>query len=61
VITGKKALVLRRVRPAPEFVVSMITANAQPLPAAAQALADLVSHRYPELPRRAHLDLNAAG
>ena len=50
-ITRKKGMVLRRVRPSPEFVVSMITANAQPLSAAAQALVDLVNERYPELPR----------
>jgi DNA-binding transcriptional LysR family regulator len=50
-ITGKKGLVLRRVRPGPEFVVSMITSNARPLSAAAQALASLVSDRYPELRR----------
>jgi DNA-binding transcriptional LysR family regulator len=50
-ITGKRGLLLRRVRPGPEFVVSMITANAQPLSAAAQAMVDLVSQRYPELPR----------
>jgi DNA-binding transcriptional LysR family regulator len=50
-ITGKKGVVLRRVRPGPEFVVSMITASAQPLSAAAQAMVDLVSERYPELPR----------
>ncbi len=50
-ITRKKGMVLRRVRPSPEFVVSMITANAQPLSAAAQALVDLVNDRYPELPR----------
>jgi DNA-binding transcriptional LysR family regulator len=50
-ITGRKGLVLRRVRPSPEFMVSMITATTQPLSAAAQAFADLVSHRYPELPR----------
>jgi hypothetical protein len=49
-ITGKKGLLLRRVRPGPEFVVSMITANAQPLSAAAQAMVDLVSQRYPEPP-----------
>jgi DNA-binding transcriptional LysR family regulator len=50
-ISRKKGPVIRRVRPTPEFVVSMITADAQPLSAAAQAMADLVSERYPELPR----------
>jgi DNA-binding transcriptional LysR family regulator len=49
-ITSRKGLLLRRVNPAPDFVVSMITANTQPLSAAAKALADLVSDRYPELP-----------
>jgi hypothetical protein len=33
-------------------MVSMITAPAQPVSAAAQAFVDLVSDRYPELPRR---------
>jgi DNA-binding transcriptional LysR family regulator len=51
-IAGRKGLVLRRVRPSPEFMVSMITAPAQPVSAAAQAFVDLVSDRYPELPRR---------
>jgi DNA-binding transcriptional LysR family regulator len=50
-ITRNDGLVLKRVRPGPEFAVSMITANAQPLSAAARALVDLVSQRYPELPR----------
>ena len=50
-ISGRKGPVIRRVRPAPEFVVSMITADAQPLSAATQAMIDLVSDRYPELPR----------
>ena len=50
-IPGGKGPVTRRVRPAPEFVVSMITSNAQPLSAATRAMADLVSERYPELAR----------
>ncbi|MDQ1485400.1 MAG: hypothetical protein QOJ62_1093 [Actinomycetota bacterium] len=50
-ITGRKGLVLRRVRPCPEFVVSMISANAAPLSAAARALVDLVTQRYPDPPR----------
>jgi DNA-binding transcriptional LysR family regulator len=50
-ISGRKGLVLRRVRPGPEFVVSMITSNAQPLSAAAQSMVDLVSQRYPDLRR----------
>jgi hypothetical protein len=49
-ITSKKGPVLRRVRPAPGYVVSMITTDTQPLSAATQAMADLVSERYPELP-----------
>jgi hypothetical protein len=38
----------------------MITANARPLSAAAQALVDLVSERYPELPRAEHLGVGTA-
>ena len=55
-IAGRKGPVFRRVRPAPEFVVSLITADAQPLSAATQAMADLVGERYPERPR-----INIAG
>jgi DNA-binding transcriptional LysR family regulator len=50
-ISGRKRPVLRPVRPAPEFVVSLITADTQPPSAATRAMADLVSERYPELPR----------
>lgn len=50
-LQDRKGPVIRRVRPAPEFVVSMITADAQPLSAATRAMVDLVSERYPELPR----------
>ena len=49
-IMGNEELVLRPVRPGPEFAVSMITANTQTLSAAARALVDLVNRRYPELP-----------
>jgi DNA-binding transcriptional LysR family regulator len=59
-ITGKKGLVLRRVRPGPEFVVSMITGSARPLSAAAQALFDLVSERYPERPRAEQVGVGTA-
>lgn len=50
-ITARKGPAIRRVRPAPEFVVSLITSDTQPLSAATQAMVDLVSERYPELPR----------
>jgi DNA-binding transcriptional LysR family regulator len=55
-VVGKKGQ-LRRVRPSPEFVVSMITSDAQPLSAAARAFVELVRHRYPTL----HTDVDPLG
>ncbi|MCW2524188.1 MAG: DNA-binding transcriptional regulator, LysR family [Frankiales bacterium] len=48
-LIGGKQGQLRRVRPNPEFVVSMITSERRPLSAAARALVGLVNHRYPSL------------
>jgi DNA-binding transcriptional LysR family regulator len=55
-VAGKEGQ-LRRVRPSPEFVVSMITSEAQPLSAAARAFVELVGHRYPTL----HKELDPLG
>jgi DNA-binding transcriptional LysR family regulator len=46
-VADPSRLTLRRVRPSPQFAVSLITATAWPASAAAQAFVDLVTATYP--------------
>ncbi|MDT4935054.1 MAG: hypothetical protein QOK11_2946 [Pseudonocardiales bacterium] len=50
-VPDTRRLVLRRVRPSPEFTVSLVTADRRTPSAATRALIDLVTATYPEAPR----------
>jgi DNA-binding transcriptional LysR family regulator len=50
-VPDTRRLVLRRVRPSPEFTVSLVTADQRTPSAATRALIDLVTATYPEAPR----------